>query len=90
MNKTDIEFFKKELKGGKTVYFYAEYQGDGDFDKFSKIIARLEMTKEQVEVNCLENPEDADGKSYLDNLATEMMCIDKDALTVWWEITDNE
>ena len=31
-----IDFFKKEMRDGATVYYYGTYEEDGDFGTFSK------------------------------------------------------
>ena len=48
INPNDVAFFKKEMNGGVEVFFYGTYKVDGDFGTFSKIISKLELTGEQV------------------------------------------
>lgn len=76
-----IDFFKKEMQGGATVYYFGTYEEAGDFGTFSKIISKLQLTGEQVEMF----ESDKELEEYCDKYGAMLQDIDEEC-TVSYQI----
>lgn len=75
------EFFNRELHGGITVYYWGTYVKAGDFGTFSKIISKLQLTGEQVEMF----ESDKEMEEYCDKYGAMLQDIDEEC-TVSYQI----
>ena len=80
-----LDFFKKECKGGCTVYFYGTFEEAGDFGTFSKIITSMTITGEQREV--ISDGEEGE-KAYYQKFADLIKSYDEELLDVTFEIEE--
>lgn len=86
VRQSDLDFFKQECKNeGCTVYFFGEYESDGDFGTFSKIVSSLTVTREQRDLY----DDDDDELAYYDKIAEIIKSGDPEMQDICYDVVIN-